>query len=102
MSAFCFETLTCKLNKQKLPPHPEHFNHIVCPIFVTWLLEGELRGCIGTFHPEPLSKILGKYALISALQDDRFEPITVDELPKLTACVSLLVDFKKDKDPMDW
>jgi AMMECR1 domain-containing protein len=65
-------------------------------------MEGELRGCIGTFSPEPLSKILGKYALISALKDHRFSPILAEEIPKLTACVSLLVDFKKDKDPLDW
>jgi len=41
-------------------------------------MKGELRGCIGTFSPESLTKILGKYALISALQDDRFEPVSTE------------------------
>lgn len=102
MAAFCFEVLESKLNNQKPQTLAEQFQHIVSPIFVTWLYENELRGCIGTFSPSPLSKILGKYALISALQDDRFDPISIKELPKLTACVSLLVNFKSDRDAFDW
>jgi uncharacterized protein (TIGR00296 family) len=71
---------------------------------VTWHTTGdELRGCIGTFTSEPLSKNLSQYALISALQDSRFPPITSQELSSLSVAVSLLVNFDKDAlHPLDW
>lgn len=95
------------------------------PLFVTWhkqSSDGELhlRGCIGNFNPLPLHEGLQKYALIryvesiyresiraktrgnSALQDHRFSPITLKELPKLTCAVSLLTDFELAKDYLDW
>ena len=53
---------------------------------MTWTKgkEDELRGCIGTFAPQKLSKILSRYALISALQDSRFDPISKSELHELS------------------
>ena len=79
-------------------PDPEY------PLFVTWTIgrEEELRGCIGTFAGKRLSKILSKYSLISALQDERFDPVTKDELPHLQCGVSLLVNFTEIKDPLNW
>lgn len=75
--AFCYQTLDAKLSGQKLPEFPKELKDHKVPIFVTWLLNGDLRGCIGTFEPEKLSKLLGKYSLISALNDDRFDPISI-------------------------
>lgn len=83
------------------------------PLFVTWnTLHGEdddededgtsLRGCIGTFEAQPLSVGLPEYALISALHDTRFSPITRAELPTLQAAVTLLTDFESVDDPYDW
>lgn len=78
------------------------------PLFVTWnIADGnsdyELRGCIGTFEPLPLEQGLRQYALIAALQDTRFSPITTDDLPKLQVCVTLLTDFSEPThDVMDW
>ena len=71
---------------------------------MTWTKgkEDELRGCIGTFAPQKLSKILSRYALISALQDTRFDPISKSELPELSVGVSLLVNFTKISDPLGW
>jgi len=63
------------------------------PIFVTWKIKDELRGCIGTFAPAQLSTILSKYALISALEDDRFDPVSLDEVKTLNVGVSFLVKF---------
>ena len=75
------------------------------PLFVTWTTgqEDELRGCIGTFSSDSkLSKILGRYALISSLEDDRFEPVTLNELPNLKVGLSLLINFQSIEDPLSW
>jgi uncharacterized protein (TIGR00296 family) len=61
-----------------------------------------LRGCIGTFEPQDLDEGLSSYALISALQDMRFSPITARELPSLEVAVTLLTDFEDADDAMDW
>ncbi|KAJ1863824.1 hypothetical protein LPJ73_000418 [Coemansia sp. RSA 2703] len=45
---------------------------------------------------------LKKYALTSALQDTRFRPISLKEVPSLTCTVSLLTDFETAKDYLDW
>ena len=49
-----------------------------------------------------MSKVLGKYSLISALEDDRFSPIDLRELKYLTVGISLLVHFTPIHDPLDW
>lgn len=62
------------------------------PLFVTWKIgrDQRLRGCIGTFSEMNLHNGLKEYALTSALKDSRFDPITRDELPRLTVSVSIL------------
>ncbi|KAK3985615.1 AMMECR1-like protein [Cladorrhinum sp. PSN332] len=77
------------------------------PLFVTWNTlhprHGHvLRGCIGTFEPQPLEEGLSSYALISALQDMRFNPVSLKELPSLQVAVTLLTDFEDAADAMDW
>eukprot|EP01103_Thecamoeba_quadrilineata_P007119 TRINITY_DN16899_c0_g1_i1.p1 TRINITY_DN16899_c0_g1~~TRINITY_DN16899_c0_g1_i1.p1 ORF type:complete len:231 (+),score=31.26 TRINITY_DN16899_c0_g1_i1:70-762(+) len=75
-----------------------------CALFVTWKTRKskELRGCIGTHGTLPLHDGLKRYAIYSAFKDRRFEPITVDELPKLSCTVSLLFDFEPISDCFDW
>ena len=104
---YCFEVLESALSNKdyKIIPFPEEFKGKSYPLFVTWTLgkEKELRGCIGTFEKSKLEKQLGKYALISAFEDDRFEePINKNELKILNCEVSLLIKFEEVKDPMDW
>lgn len=62
------------------------------PLFVTWKIgrDQRLRGCIGTFSELNLHSGLKEYALTSALKDSRFDPISRDELPRLTVSVSIL------------
>ncbi|KAG5997618.1 hypothetical protein E4U43_002591 [Claviceps pusilla] len=85
------------------------------PLFVTWnTLDREddgdddddgdvsLRGCIGTFESQPLSIGIPEYAIISALHDTRFAPISKKELPKLQSAVTLLTDFEEADDAYDW
>ena len=63
-------------------PYPEDFDTVNAPLFVTWLKDGDLRGCIGTFAEDcKLGATLQRYSLIAALQDTRFPPIETSELP---------------------
>ncbi len=63
----------------------------------------DLRGCIGTFaEGQPLGPTLQRYSLIAAVQDSRFSPIQMSELPTLKVEISLLSDFEKIEDPEDW
>lgn len=73
------------------------------PLFVTWnKLSSEeeeeeeytLRGCIGTFEPQPLTSGLSSYAVIAALHDSRFRRVTPRELPSLQCAVTLLTCFE--------
>lgn len=59
---------------------------------MTWKIGRDLRlrGCIGTFSEMNLHSGLKEYALTSALKDTRFDPISREELPKLTVSVSIL------------
>ncbi|KAI7903650.1 AMMECR1 domain-containing protein [Cokeromyces recurvatus] len=77
------------------------------PLFVTWHKrtndgQYQLRGCIGNFNPMSLHEGLKKYALISALRDQRFKPITLSEIPSLTCAVSLLTNFEIADNYLDW
>ena len=67
------------------PPFAESLPNesVECPLFVTWEKRTkrnsnhfELRGCIGTLAPKPLLTNIGEYALISALRDKRFDPVS--------------------------
>lgn len=50
-----------------------------------------LRGCIGTFSGgTPLAATVARMAVAAALEDPRFAPVTIDELPVLTLELSLL------------
>lgn len=62
----------------------------------------ELRGCIGTLSPLPVATALTKYAVLSALQDQRFSPIQPSELPLLRVAVSLLVKYEPCQHAYDW
>lgn len=71
-------------------------------LFVTWTKKGTLRGCIGTFAPLPVVEGVKQYALIAALKDPRFKPISASELPKLEVSVTILGPLEPIDDPMDW
>jgi AMME syndrome candidate gene 1 protein len=61
-----------------------------------------LRGCIGTLSPKPLKSALTEYALLSAMHDRRFPPLTWQEVPHVRVAVSLLVKYETCKDWSDW
>ncbi len=104
---YCFALLECELRelgtRPTLPPIP----NTPTPLFVTWETksspqEWDLRGCIGTLSPASLRTALGEYAIISALQDSRFDPISLSELPTLRVSVSLLVNYEDCSHVHDW
>ncbi len=60
-------------------------------LFVTLMKRGQLRGCIGQLQPQqPLMSLLPQVANDAALRDDRFAPVTAEELPELRIEVSVL------------
>lgn len=77
------------------------------PMFVTWNTisrsgHKSLRGCIGTFEALPLEKGLESYALTSAFEDTRFQPIPEHLMPSLSCSLTLLADFEECNGPLDW
>lgn len=120
---YCFEVLEKALNKKnKSKPHgseptgtdasatligPQITNESY-PLFVTWNImvdntgDEELRGCIGNFSGMPLKEGLEEYAIVSALQDPRFDPVSLEELSALSCGVSLLVEFEDGDNYLDW
>ena len=105
LCAFCFDTIIASLNGEKEPEYPkEKAPDEKYPLFVTWTKgkDDDLRGCIGTFSPSFLSSIVGRYSKISAFEDSRFDPISKSEVSQLNVGLSLLVNFTKIEDPLDW
>ena len=55
--AYCFDVLLAQLNKKPIPEFPSTIPNVSCPIFVTWMKNGDdLRGCIGLIFFFFLSK----------------------------------------------
>jgi hypothetical protein len=68
--------------------------------FVTLHKRGELRGCIGTFHPDgPLYRVVAQMARQAAFSDYRFRPVTNRELDTLDIEISVLTPMKRICDP---
>ncbi|KAK1442739.1 hypothetical protein BgAZ_302570 [Babesia gibsoni] len=110
LCAACFDVLEQALNRKQCPKRELleslSANSLSCPLFVTWTKrmpngEEDLRGCIGTLSPVPISR-LEHYAKLSAFGDRRFSPINADEIPLLVCGVSLLHTYENAKDPYDW
>ena len=72
--------------------------------FVTIEIDGKLRGCIGSIYPtKPLIIDLIDNAKNAGFQDPRFNPLSVEELDKITISVSILssierIYFKDERD----
>lgn len=106
MGHLCFDAIYSRLYNHKLPIN-QYYPNITTesyPLFVTWKigLEKRLRGCIGTFNPMPLRQGLQQYAVLSAFNDSRFEPISKRELSQLYVSVSVLLNFEQGSDYLDW
>ena len=61
-------------------------------VFVCLKIRGQLRGCIGTFQPQQenlIAEIIHN-AVSAAIEDPRFPPVTLEELPKIHITVDIL------------
>lgn len=64
--------------------------------FVTLFKKKKLRGCIGHITNDlPLHEVIALMALQAAIGDNRFEPVTLDELPEIEIEISILSLFKQ-------
>jgi len=64
--------------------------------FVTLHKDKKLRGCIGQFEPnQPLYKVVMEMAISAAKFDNRFTPVTEDELKNIDLEISVLTPRKK-------
>lgn len=67
--------------------------------FVTLHIDGALRGCIGQFSGNaPLYQVVQKMAVAAALKDNRFPPLTSDELQHVDLEISVLTPMRKIQD----
>jgi AmmeMemoRadiSam system protein B/AmmeMemoRadiSam system protein A len=70
--------------------------------FVTLLLDGELRGCIGHMQGDvPLYQTVAQAAVDAAVHDPRFSPLPLDQLDDVEIEVSVLSPFKRVRDVHD-
>jgi AmmeMemoRadiSam system protein B/AmmeMemoRadiSam system protein A len=68
--------------------------------FVTLRKRGALRGCIGFIEPVlPLYQAVIQTAIYAASEDQRFLPVSTNELPELEYEVSVLTPLRKISDP---
>jgi AmmeMemoRadiSam system protein A len=68
--------------------------------FVTLHVEGELRGCIGTFGPQgSLAATVARMAVAAASEDPRFPALRPGELGDLDVAVSVLGPPRPIADP---
>ena len=66
--------------------------------FVTLKQNNRLRGCIGRIVSDiPLYKLIQEMAVAAAFYDDRFLPVSREELPGLTIEITVLSTLKKIK-----
>ena len=64
--------------------------------FVTLTQNGNLRGCIGTLMPyRGIGLDVAENTYAAALHDDRFKPLSVEELPHTNLSISLLTGYEK-------
>jgi AmmeMemoRadiSam system protein A len=82
-----------EVNEEKLPPELSQR----AGVFVCLKIKGNLRGCIGTFHPtEPtIAHETVRNAISAASCDPRFECIHADELDSIEYTVDVLTPPEK-------
>lgn len=90
-----FEDSSAAMQNEDFPPR--------APLFITWNKDNNLRGCIGTFQKQPVLDGVTQYALVAALEDTRFNPISKLELNSLiSVSVTLLDNFTVINSWDDW
>jgi len=69
-------------------------------VFVTLRKNSQLRGCLGVLEPiYPLFEAISKMAIAAATQDNRFCPVSLEELPEIKIEISVLSPLQKISNP---
>ncbi|KAH7713143.1 AMMECR1 domain containing protein [Aphelenchoides avenae] len=114
MAAYCFDVILADLEKKDIPRCPLSIQNDHVPLVITWKnLSQEYiesnppppvgnRGSSGIFTPVPLHDALPKYALLSAFEDPRFDPVTIEEVPQLHCSLSIINNIQPISDYHDW
>ena len=104
MATYCCQVILSQLQKDAPKPQiPKSIPNTSAPLFVCLKkLNGELRGCIGTFEHAPIQRQLEQYAINAAFNDRRFNPVRESDLKDLKCTVSLLHSFEKTAAWNDW
>jgi AmmeMemoRadiSam system protein A len=64
--------------------------------FVTVYLDGELAGCIGSLEARrPLGRDIAHNAYMAAFRDPRFDPLSADDLERLSLHISVLSPLRE-------
>ena len=96
--AFARETISRKFSTDTVPLARGFSANLQQPrgVFVTLKKKNELRGCIGRIiGDEPLGKLTGAMAWHAAFNDERFSPVTADELREIEIEISVLTLLKE-------
>ncbi|KAJ5079790.1 ammecr1 [Anaeramoeba ignava] len=106
MCYFAFETLLSQFDKKFKMEKYSFSEKVSCPLFVTLKKAAKgslkLRGCIGTFEDKPLESGLREFTKEAAFRDPRFSKLENKEIPSLTIGISLLINFEKAQNYLDW
>ncbi|GAW82234.1 hypothetical protein, conserved [Plasmodium gonderi] len=117
--SWCFDVLKYELKNEKfdyIPPLLQslHEKGFRIPLFVKWMKLNdvkdlgsydynayELNGCIGCLNKIDILD-MRHYALESSLNDKRFHPITLKNIPYLMVTITYLFNFEKCNHVYDW
>ncbi|MFZ0959056.1 MAG: AmmeMemoRadiSam system protein A [Candidatus Sulfotelmatobacter sp.] len=86
------QAILSSLEQRHLPFDPPSV-HLAEPrgVFTSLYLRGGLRGCVGYVFPTtPLYRAVAETACAAAFEDNRFEPVKLDEAPSLQIELSVL------------
>lgn len=82
-----------QVNRGRVPPVDVDDERLLKPggAFCSLLMQGRLRGCIGTFEDgKPLYETVVDVSVGAATRDERFGPMRLDEVPRLDIELSVL------------
>jgi len=98
------------INRREFKPGPDGYKNLPgemkntrAGVFVSLHKNGQLRGCIGTISATAncIADEIIQNAISAGLHDSRFQPVTADELPRLTYKVDVLGDAEDISDPAE-
>lgn len=95
------ETIETYVRTRRVLPVEESDPALLRPgaAFVTLRIGGMLRGCIGSLEAKtPLIETVRDRAISAAVEDPRFPPVSLDELPDLEIEVSVLSPLRRAAD----